>query len=141
MSSNNLLNLVGPGKLKEEAPNAREFAGLVNSARLRLHDAHNTALSPDSRFDLAYNASHALALAALRHHGYRSDNHYLVFPCLPHTVGAGPEIWRVLDKCHHQRNLAEYAGHLEVDQALLDALLRAADWLADAVEKLPAIAS
>jgi len=31
-------------------------------------------LSLEGRFDLAYNAAHALALAALRHRGYRSDN-------------------------------------------------------------------
>jgi hypothetical protein len=37
---------------------------------------------------------------------------------LPHTLGLGPEIWRVLDKCHNQRNLAEYEGMLDVDEAL-----------------------
>ncbi len=96
MTLQNLLNLVGAGKLKQEPPSATEFAGLVRSSLARLQDAHNPALSQDSRFDLAYNAAHALSLAALRHQGFRSDNRYLVFQCLPHTLGAGPEIWRVL---------------------------------------------
>lgn len=139
MTLQNLRNLTGPGKLKEESPSATELAGLVRSATARLRDAHNAALTLDSRFDLAYNAAHALSLAALRHQGFRSDNRYLVFQCLPHTLNAGPEIWRVLDKCHRQRNLAEYEGFLEVDEALLEALLQAADWLQQQVSQLPAI--
>jgi len=35
---------------------------------------------------LAYNAAHALCLAALRHAGYRSGNRYLVFQCAQHTI-------------------------------------------------------
>jgi hypothetical protein len=46
---------------------------MVKSARTRLADAQNTSLDPDSQFDLAYGATHRLALAALRHHGYRSE--------------------------------------------------------------------
>ena len=37
-----------------------------------------------------------------------------------------PEQWRVLDKAHRQRNLAEYEGVADVDEALLDALTRVA---------------
>lgn len=140
MSLASLLNLHKTGSLKLEPPGASEFAGLLRSAIVRLQDAKNETLAQDSRFDLAYNASHALALAALRYHGYRSDNRYLVFQCLPHTLEAGPEIWRVLAKCHQQRNLAEYEGHLEIDERLLAELIKAADWLLGKVKALPAIA-
>lgn len=140
MSLESLLNLHKTGSLKLEPPGASEFAGLLRSAIVRLQDAKNETLAQDSRFDLAYNASHALALAALRYHGYRSDNRYLVFQCLPHTLEAGPEIWRVLAKCHQQRNLAEYEGHLEIDERLLAELIKAADWLLGKVKALPAIA-
>ncbi|WP_040570688.1 hypothetical protein [Methyloversatilis thermotolerans] len=129
MTLQNLRKLVGPGKLKEETPSEREFDGLIRSAAARLCDAHNTALAPESRFDLAYNAAHSLALAAVRKKGFRSDNRYPVFQCLPHTLGAGPEIWRVLDKSHQRRNLAEYQGVVDIEPALLDALIDAADWL------------
>ena len=64
-----------------------------------------------------------MALAALRWHGYRSDARYLVFQCLQHTVGLETSKWRVLDKCHHCRNLAEYEGHLEIDEQLLKELI------------------
>ncbi|MDP3871844.1 MAG: hypothetical protein Q8Q80_04205 [Methyloversatilis sp.] len=138
MTSPNLRNLVGPGKLKAEAPNEREFDGLVRSAAARLRDAHNDGLSIESRFDLAYNAAHALSLAALRRAGYRSDNRYLVFQCLPHTLGAGPEVWRVLDNCHNRRNRSEYEGVVDMEATLLDALLKAADWLLETVSQLRA---
>jgi hypothetical protein len=140
MTLENLLNLHKTGSLKLEPSSASEFAGLLRSAIVRLQDAKNATLAQDSRFDLAYNASHALALAALRYYGYRSDNRYLVFQCLPHTLEAGPEIWRVLAKCHQQRNLAEYEGHLEIDERLLAELIKAADWLLGKVQALPAIA-
>lgn len=123
MTLEKLDNLVKIRKLKQEAPDQAEFAGLLRSARVRLVDAQIDSLSEDSRFDLAYNAAHALALAAMRWHGYRSDNRYLVFQCLPETVGLANVKWRVLDKCHHQRNLAEYEGHLEVTPQLLSELI------------------
>ena len=66
-------NLAGPGKSpRAEPPDAKEFAGLQRSALARLKDARNATLSVERRFDLAYNATHALCLAALRWHGYRS---------------------------------------------------------------------
>jgi hypothetical protein len=120
-------NLVRIGKLKSEAPAAAEFNGLVRSGKARLKDANNSTLHADSRFDLAYNAAHALSLAALRWHGYRSENRYLVFQCLEHTLGLSAEQWRVLDQAHRKRNVAEYEGELDIDDALLGALLRVAN--------------
>ncbi len=125
MSSLNLDNLVKTGQLKHEVMNEAEFIGLCNSGKARLKDAMHAALSIESRFDLAYNAAHALSLAALRWHGYRASNRYLVFQSLPHTLGVGPDVWRVLSKCHDQRNLAEYEGYLEIDEELLNGLIAA----------------
>jgi hypothetical protein len=116
--------LVSSGTLKTEPPAREELAGLLRSGRARLKDAANAALSIESRFDLAYNASHAFALAALRLHGYRSDNRYLVFQALQDTVGLPPAQWRVLDAAHRKRNLAEYEGDVELDAATVEALLR-----------------
>lgn len=125
MNLSALDNLVKTGQLKKESFNDEEFKGLVYSGQKRLQDAVNPMLSHESRFDLAYNAAHSLALAALRWHGYRSTNRYLVFQALPHTTGAGPELWRVLAKCHDARNLAEYEGYMEVDENLLKDLISA----------------
>lgn len=87
-------------------------------------------------FDLTYNAAHAYALAALRWHGYRSDNRYLVFQALPHTLGFPAAKWRVLDLCHNKRNLAEYEGYFDVDPRLVADLLAIAGELELAVDKL-----
>lgn len=101
----------------------------------RLHDAQNTTLALESRFDLAYNAAHALCLAALRHMGYRASNRYIVFQVLPHTLGLRPEVWRVLDKCHNTRNLGEYEGMLDVDERLVKDLVAATEAVSRALQK------
>jgi hypothetical protein len=132
--SDNLAKLAELGHLKAEAYSEPEFRSLVDSARKRLADANNETLSAESRFDLAYNASHSLALAALRSHGYRSNkSRALVFQALAHTVGMDAAKWRVLSKCHDLRNLAEYEGQTEVDARLLADLLKIASELEAAV--------
>jgi hypothetical protein len=140
MSSSPLDNLVKIGKLKAEPPAQAEFDGLVRSGLVRLRDAENAGLSLESRFDLAYNAAHALSLAALRWHGYRSENRYLVFQSLTHTLGLEAAQWRVLDQAHNKRNLAEYEGDLDVDDALVEALVRVARTVAERVQALGPVA-
>lgn len=131
-----LENLCGSGKsLKAEAPDANELAGLIRTGLARLQDARNPDLALESRFDLAYNAAHALSLAALRRMGYRAGNRYIVFQVLPHTLGLGPEVWRVLDKCHNTRNLGEYEGLLDVDARLVTDLIAATEAVAQFIQK------
>jgi hypothetical protein len=124
MPQQQLDNLVRIGKLKAEASSNSEIDGLMRSGKARLRDAGLETLSIDSRFDLAYNAAHALALAALRWHGYRSENRYLVFQCLEHTLQLPREQWRVLDEAHRRRNIAEYEGGIDIDAQLIAALIR-----------------
>lgn len=123
MTTQELENLVNIGQLKREPSSPGELAGLLRSGAVRLKDAMNQTLSIESRFDLAYNASHALSLAALRKQGYRSENRYLVFLCLQHTLQLSSSDWRVLATCHQRRNVAEYEGHLEIETRLLDDLI------------------
>ncbi len=137
-----LENLVKIGSLKKEPPDQEEFDGLVRSGSVRLADAiKGSDLSLDSRFDLAYNAAHALALAALRFRGYRSENRYLVFQTLQETIGLPIEKWRVLDKAHNQRNRSEYEGHVDLDQAIVEALVRVASELESLVRALGPVPS
>lgn len=135
-------SLCGPGKpLKAEPPDANEFAGLKRSGLARLKDAGIPTLSLESRFDLGYNAAHALCSAALRWHGYRSSNRYIVFQLLPHTLELGPEVWRVLSKCHDLRNLGEYEGDLNIDERIVTDLLAACRIVAEKVKALSPIAA
>ncbi len=134
MGNQQLDNLVRIGQLKSEPPAEVEIQGLMRSGLRRLDDAERQELSLESRFDLAYNAAHALA--ALRLRGYRSESRYLVFQCLQHTVDLPVEQWRVLDQAHRKRNLAEYEGYMDVDEQLVAATLRVAREVAKRVEAL-----
>ena len=133
-------NLAAAGQLKREPPDAAEYAGLLHSGRVRLADAANVALALESRFDLAYNAAHALSLAALRRHGYRSENRYVVFQSLAHTLGLEPRVWRVLDNAHKLRNLGEYRGTLHVSERIVAELVAATQAVLHALAPLPPIA-
>lgn len=96
---------------------------MVATAKRRLQDAGIKGLSEEGQFSLIYGAAHAISLAAMRWHGYRSDNRYLVFQSLQQTIGLEGVKWRILDKCHKVRNLAEYEGQLDISPQLLKELI------------------
>jgi hypothetical protein len=111
---------------------------LKHSGVTRL-EAENTTISLEGRFDLGYNAAHALCLAALRYHGFRPSNRYIVFQVLPHTLGLGPEVWRVLAKCHEIRNRGEYEGDLDIDERLLADLITSCRAVIVKLDELPGL--
>jgi hypothetical protein len=112
-------NLVRIGQLKAEPRNVAEVERMLAMARSRLVDAKQTNISLEGRFTSAYNAAHAAALAALRWHGYRSENRFTVFQSLTHTLDWPAPRWRVLDAAHQKRNMAEYEGFLEVEKSAI----------------------
>jgi len=132
----NLQNLQKTGKLKAEPPDQVEFDGLLRSAKRKLPDAENETLSADSRFILAYDAAHSLALAALRWHGFRSEHRYIVFQALAHTASFPTDKWRFLHNCHHKRNVALYDGDYFEDEQLIKDLVTVTKELQVAVEAL-----
>ena len=136
MPSAELERLADRRLLKREPHSRAELDGLIGSAVARLRDAENANLSLDSRFDLAYNAAHALALAALRWHGYRADKRYVVFQALAHTLDTPSSVWRLLAKAHEQRNQIEYLGMPAVNEALVEGLVEAARGLLERVNEL-----
>ena len=129
-------NLVKIGQLKREASNEAEIRGLLKSARSHLADAQLKQVSLNGRFSAVYSACHAAALAALRSHGYRSESRFMVFQCLAHTVQWEPARWRALDLAHQKRNLAEYEGHLDVEESTVAELIVLAKELIADVAKL-----
>lgn len=133
-----LESLAATGRsLHREPPHPLEFRALIQSGETRLADAERSEISIESRFDLAYNASHALCLAALRYRGYRAVNRYIVFQALPHTLALGPEVWRVLDRAHKERNRTEYEGTLFRDERLLQDVILACKTVLEALRELP----
>lgn len=133
MPHDQLDNLVKIRQLKTEPPSEQEVAGLTKSGLARLKDSKTKSLSLESRFDLAYNAAYALSHAALRRAGYRSESRYLVFQCFKYTLDLPDEQWRVLDQAHRKRNLAEYEGIIDINEGLLESLIRITQTIADKV--------
>ena len=136
MSHAELDNLVRIKQLKVEPASKEEYEGMVAAARIRLNDAQNEDLDPDSQFDLAYGAAHRLALAALRLKGYRSENRITVFQALVHTLATDKADIQIFLKAHNERNLAEYQGRMEIDEKLLAGLIRCTMALEAKVAKL-----
>jgi hypothetical protein len=132
MSLTALDNLVRIGKLKAEPRNEAELRRLMVVAQTSLSDATIPELSAQGRFGRAYTAAHASALAALRWHGYRSENRYTVFQSLAHTLDWPASAWRVLDTAHQKRNLMEYEGIGDLHEAdIVELVAVAKDLLAD----------
>jgi len=112
---------------------------MVATAKRGLQDAKVEGLSEEGKFSMLYGAAHSISLAAMRWHGYRSDNRYLVFQCLQHTIGLDRVKWRILDQCHKVRNLAEYEGRLEIAPQLIKELLEITDELVTLVAGLGSV--
>jgi hypothetical protein len=128
------------GSLQAEPPNANEFERLCVAAARSLADSRVQDISLEGRFMMAYGAAHAWCTAALRYHGYRPQNRYIVFQALPHTLGLGPEVWRVLSHAHNRRNKVEYEGGLEISEQFVYDVIKACELVAEAVRKLPPLA-
>jgi len=126
MISPELENLAERALLKREAPSPREIEKLIVSGVQRLQDAANRSISMRGRFDLASNAAHALALAALWRAGYRSESRYLVFQSLEHTIALPSTSWRVLARAHRLRNDMEYEAVGEPDERLTEDIIAVA---------------
>jgi hypothetical protein len=75
-----LANLVKIGQLKTEPTSRDELAGYLNHAAQCLKDAAVPEISASGRFEFAYTAAHALALAALRANGVRTDRGPAIVP-------------------------------------------------------------
>ncbi|RQR49173.1 hypothetical protein DIE18_36895 [Burkholderia sp. Bp9125] len=130
-------NLARIGKLKPFPANRGEFEHLLGLARTLLDTVTSSnGMATESQFILAYDAAHAASRAALRAHGYRSDDRYLVFQCLEHTIGWPTEKWRVLDTCHRRRNAAEYEGNIDLPASLTTELVRLTAELIETVSLL-----
>jgi hypothetical protein len=136
MGKQELDNLVKIGNLKVETASRKEFDGMVKSARRGLVDAQNESIETDSQFDLAVEAAHKFALAALRHQGCPSENRITVFQALVHTLGTDNADLRIFLRAHNERNLAAYEGRVDIDKKLLADLISAGKRLDAAIGKL-----
>jgi len=49
----------------------------------------------------------------------------------------GPEVWRVLAKCHDIRNVGEYEGDFDIDERIVADLVAACEVVAGKVSAMP----
>lgn len=115
MGSAELDRLVRTGQLKIEAPAKAELATLLHSGEARLRDASNRSLS---------------IVEPLRSRVQRSPRP------VTRTVGLPSEQWRVLDDAHRKRNAVEYEGVVDIDDQLVEAMLRVATEIEKRVRKV-----
>lgn len=120
-----LEKLASTGLLKREPPAREEIAGLLRTGAIRLEDARKESNAAESRFDLAYNAAHAFALAALRKASAPTSATW----SFKHSLTPSASIRRrgaFSIRCHRERNATEYEGVGSVDEKLLAGLIEAA---------------
>ncbi|MEP7181659.1 MAG: hypothetical protein ABI886_05690 [Betaproteobacteria bacterium] len=121
-------NLVKIGQLKEEPTSREEISGHLDHPAQCLKDAAVPGISASGRFEFAYTAAHALALAALRANAVRPDkgpgHRAIVFLSLAHTVGAPEFLWSPLNRYHTKRNKSEYGQWSRVTDAEAEDLLK-----------------
>ena len=121
-----LENLIGKG-LQREPTHPAEIARFLAKIATKLADAQNTALSLDTRFDVAYEALLQTGIAALRANGFRPDSrgghHMLALQTLAITIGYPRERTRLLDEYRRQRGLGLYDGSFDPSATEVTALI------------------
>lgn len=55
---------------------------------------------------------------------------------MQHTIDLPNELWRALDQAHRKRILAEYEGEMDIDEQLVEAMLRVTREVAERAERL-----
>ena len=110
-----LQNLLRIGRLKAHEPAPAEIQRLLAAIDRNLADAAVVAISDETRFDAAYKAVMQCALVAMLAAGYRPatsepGHHQTMIQTLPLTLGAGNDVWVVLDALRRQRNANDYTG-------------------------------
>jgi hypothetical protein len=112
------------GWLREHETSGQEVGGFLELVARDLGDAARKEISPDWRFNIAYNAGLQLATLVLYVAGYRAgrgeSKHYRVIQALPLVMGEHFSSLRdYLDNCRRKRNISEYdaVGTVSVKEA------------------------
>jgi uncharacterized protein (UPF0332 family) len=118
------------GWLSAHEPSRQETSDLLAIADRDLKDCRSEGLSPDWKFNIAYNAILQAATAALAAAGYRASrdsHHYRILQSLQWTIGAPAETLRCLDAFRKKRNLTGYERMGAVSDKEVEEIIRMAD--------------
>jgi hypothetical protein len=128
------------GWLKPHKPTKQQVAAIFGVVDRDLADSKQS-LSPDGRFNIAYNAALQLCAIVLLAEGWKPDKlnaHYRTISALPHIIGKErQDDADYLDACRAKRNGLEYdaAGKVSAKEAkelcefAVELRERVVDWL------------
>jgi uncharacterized protein (UPF0332 family) len=105
------------GWLIEHKTGTEEIQDLFRIVDRDLKDCEVTKLSPDWRFNIAYNAALQCAKAALAVAGYRTSresHHYRLIHSLAYTIQADDKLIIQFDMFRKKRNISDYMRAGEV---------------------------
>lgn len=125
------------GWLVEHKTSREELRSLFALADRDLIDSQVPALSPDWRFNIAYNAALQAATAALAVTGFRAAreaHHYRVIQSLAYTVKADTKLVDRLDKFRKKRNVGGYERAGSVSEGEVTEMVAVARKLREDVE-------
>lgn len=130
-----LKNLLAIKRLQEHEADAVSVRRMLETAKRSLTDAQYTAISADSRFDLAYKCVMQCAMLGLWANGYRTatsqpGHHQTAIQSLTLTMGYNKASVVGLDGLRKQRNIIDYEGDLVSEAVLASAVEEASRLLA-----------
>jgi len=99
------------GWLVEHKTSPEEIKNLFRIVDRDLKDCEVAYLSPDWRFNIAYNAALQCAKAALAVAGYRptrESHHYRLIHSIAHTIQADDKLIIQFDMFRKKRNISDY---------------------------------
>ncbi len=126
------------GWLSAHEPSRQEIGDLLAIVQRDLKDCRSEGLSPDWRFNIAYNAILQAATAALAAAGYRASrdsHHYRILQSLGLTVGVSAERLRYFDAFRKKRNLTGYERIGSVSDREVEEIVQTAGTLRQQVEE------
>ena len=107
-----LENLFKEGRIEVRTTSRNEIHGLIKLAYRHITDASVVGLSPDGRFNHAYEGVLVLATVPLRCLGYRTKgiaHHSTIFEALPFVLGEEvDDLASYFQVCRRKRNQSSY---------------------------------
>lgn len=126
------------GWLQEHKPDRQEIRHLFHLIDRDLIDCRKSALSPDWRFNIAYNATLQCANAVLIASGFKAakdGHHFRVIQSLKFTLEIEENSIKKIDAFRKKRNISEYNQAGTISTRELEEMIAVAESLRQSVNE------